>query len=336
MTTPTLYQYARALLLALSVTFGAAQSIAMPVYSDIYVFGDSLSDTGNIESIFGTSAIVANTIGYGDNGRFSNGPVWHEYLAPLLGLPTATNSLAGGNNYAYGGAVVDNAALPAGALTQSDQYLTSLAGASADSEALYITWIGGNDIRAAATATDPLAAINASIGALEGMLSELIASGVSSLLVPNLPDIGQIPEFAGTTESAMASAATLVWNSALEAMLTSLAGSSDAEIYYFDVFDVFNQLLTDPEAFGIYNTTDQCRSLGFLALSEIECANAETYLFWDAIHPTTAAHEVLGQFAYQLLDSGQFLGAPVPAPQTLWLLALGTVLLLTTRRRSRA
>ena len=89
---------ARAAIAALAIA--SSPLYAAPMFSDIYVFGDSLSDTGNTRAAvpLGSVETVATIAGYGPNGRFSNGPVWHEYLADLLALPRATRSSAGGNN----------------------------------------------------------------------------------------------------------------------------------------------------------------------------------------------------------------------------------------------
>src|SRR5262245_1866124 len=82
---------------ALCTSYGAA--LAGP-FSNLVVFGDSLSDVGNISNAtFGT-----NPGPYYWNGRFSNGPVYTETLATGLGLPAMARSTAGGNDYAYGGA----------------------------------------------------------------------------------------------------------------------------------------------------------------------------------------------------------------------------------------
>src|SRR5205807_1283827 len=84
------------------------------------VFGDSLSDTGNVRNRTnaksnGAIDFPSHTFNY-DNGRFTNDTdtspsshtylgVWHEQLArTFLGLPAATNSLGGGVNYANAGA----------------------------------------------------------------------------------------------------------------------------------------------------------------------------------------------------------------------------------------
>src|SRR5437588_718696 len=76
---------------------------AAAAFDRVVVFGDSYSDEGN----------YATGAGY-YMGRFSNGPVWVEDLAPRIQLPTPVRSSAGGanaTNFAYGGAVVDGASV---------------------------------------------------------------------------------------------------------------------------------------------------------------------------------------------------------------------------------
>ena len=69
-------------------------------FSDLYVFGDSLSDVGNL------SAATLGFLPGSDyfDGRYSNGPVYAELLAEKLGLEPLRRSGEGGNNFAYGGA----------------------------------------------------------------------------------------------------------------------------------------------------------------------------------------------------------------------------------------
>jgi phospholipase/lecithinase/hemolysin len=52
---------------------------ASAAFSNAYFFGDSLSDTGNVYTVFGPGYVPAP---YYD-GRFSNGPVWVEHLAAM-------------------------------------------------------------------------------------------------------------------------------------------------------------------------------------------------------------------------------------------------------------
>ncbi len=77
----------------------AAQANGQAPFDEIIVFGDSLSDTGNVFISFGAPPSPP----YFD-GRFSNGPVTIERVADRLGLPAPSPSLIGGTNFAWGGA----------------------------------------------------------------------------------------------------------------------------------------------------------------------------------------------------------------------------------------
>ncbi len=325
------------LLAAAALTLGLPAAMAIPTFSTYYVFGDSLSDTGNTQAVLGTNPIIANTAGYGANGRFSNGPVWHETLATSLGLAPATRSrTAGGKNYSHGGARVDNATgASEGVLTQYNDYMTLLAGGTADPNALFAVWAGGNNARDLVGNASPQASVASAIDALGGVLTGLINAGATTFLVPNLPDLGRIPENRGTANQASASFVSGLWNSSLLDMLSGLAGTSGVSIYYLDVFSIFNGVLDNPAAYGFANTTGQCRSLGPLNLTEISCANPDTWVFWDAIHPTRAAHAVLGSAAYNLLAFGSPLVA-VPEAATWLQVTLGLPALVLWLRRRRA
>ncbi|MBV8037024.1 SGNH/GDSL hydrolase family protein [Roseateles sp.] len=321
---------------ALALCLPAAH--AVPSFSTIYVFGDSLSDTGNTQAVLGTNAIIANTAGYGANGRFSNGPVWHESLATGLGLAPATRSRSNGNNYAHGGARIDNASgQSAGVLNQYASYTSGKGAGGADANALYIVWGGGNDARDLVGKANPLSAIQSAIGSLSGVLTGLLNSGATTLLVPNLPDLGRIPEFRTGANASSASQVSKLWNDTLLTMLDEINSHTTASIYFLDVFSIFNDVLDHPASYGFSNTTGQCRSLGFLNLTEISCANADSWVFWDQIHPTKAAHAMLGAAALDLLSNGSPLAhVPEPASVMLVLLALALAAAISRPRRGAA
>jgi phospholipase/lecithinase/hemolysin len=326
--------WTRKFLFAAGALMTASLLQAAPVFDRMVVFGDSLSDTGNTRNVVGAnSGLIANLAGYGNNGRFSNGPLWHETLAPLIGVPLATASRVGGAdnfNYAYGGARVDNArGASTGVLAQFADYSARMGAAGSNPNSLYVVWAGGNDVRDLVGNANPLLGVNSSIGALQSVLTGLIGSGANSFLIPNLPDLGLIPENRNTGNQASASSATQLWNAELLNMVMGL--TEQASFYFLDVFSVFNDVLANPATYGITNTTGQCRSLGFFGFTENSCRNANTWAFWDAIHPTTAAHAVLGRAAAAALNEGPL--RKVPEPQTLMLVLLGFVVVMWLRRR---
>ena len=205
-------------LLALSAS---ASSLAQtpPAFTQVVVFGDSLSDTGNIRDRTGDESggmvdYPSHTFNY-SNGRFTNDNdtdplrttytgVWHEQLAQtFLGLPAATYSLGGGVNYAFGGATTNNGthdevavSTPFGDITitvddmgkQMDDYLASHA---VDPNALYIVWGGGNDLRN----DDSAANVTATAARATALVGRLANAGAQYIMVPNVPPLGDIPRY---------------------------------------------------------------------------------------------------------------------------------------------
>lgn len=305
----------------------APVALAGPVsFTKMVLLGDSLSDTGNNELRFGgPNPVLGGVIGFGTNGRFSNGPVWHEYLAPQLGLAPALNSESGDGrkNYAFGGAQVNSLGGPtAGLFSQFDLFESDLNGAAADENALYVTWIGANDVQAAAiTPTDFSVALTASLNGLFDTINNLAALGAKTFLIPNLPDIGRIPAFAGGPAAANASSATAFWNQGLESRIASLASASDLDLIYVDIFSAFNNIVDDPAGSGFTDASTPCRSVNMITFAEIACAEVDTSLFWDTIHPTTVGHAQAADFALTAID--EFYAARVPNPPTIALLFVG-------------
>lgn len=147
-------------------------------WSHLTVFGDSLSDGGNV-------------------GRFTyNGathPLYDEIVAQSLG-DTLRPSSQGGNNYAEGGAVAVPAINPLfNTQDQLQSYLASRGG-RADPDGLYIHWIGGNDL--AAAALSPLTArqlVDNSAGAAALQVGRLLDAGAGTVIVPTVPNVGATP-----------------------------------------------------------------------------------------------------------------------------------------------
>src|SRR6266446_8330675 len=141
---------------------------AVAGYSSLYIFGDSLSDSGNNAVVLAPNVTPVPISGNSciptypyASGRYTNDQVWAQTLASLLGL-NANPSLLGGTDYAFGGAqtgpLTPNA-LPGGLLnpfppsleTQAAFFLAQHNDA-APSDALYVIAGGGNNARNALTA----------------------------------------------------------------------------------------------------------------------------------------------------------------------------------------
>ena len=105
--------------LAAAAVLSTASAASAQSYGRLVVFGDSLSDNGNLFAVTGGAAPAAPFV----NGRFSTGPVFVELLGFNLGRQTAGSPVTGSINYAYGGSRTDAIATPGpGMRTQLQAY----------------------------------------------------------------------------------------------------------------------------------------------------------------------------------------------------------------------
>jgi outer membrane lipase/esterase len=286
----------------------------------IVAFGDSLSDAGNVFVATGDFARrpfdAFPDAPYLIGGfRFSNGPTWIEWLTRDLGLRQSgrPSLLWPGRftNYAFGGARARQEG-PVNLGTEIDWFLGDFGGA-ASSDALYVVWIGGNDLRDAAVAIlvgDPVQAeriLEEALAATAEGVRRLYSAGARSFLIANLPNLGLSPpvRLLGAEAQALARALSAQYNAGLEAILLELEGQPDIAITRLDVFAFLNDLTDNPGPAGLVNVTDSC-IVPDVIVGAI-CANPEAYVFWDVIHPTTRVHRLLSELAQTTL--GATLGA---------------------------
>jgi phospholipase/lecithinase/hemolysin len=269
-------------------------------FSKLVVFGDSLSDVGNIAS----SSFGIYPGKYYTNNRFSNGPVWVETLAASLNLPVTTRSTAGGDKLAYGGAqTTGTSGIEGVAIRDIDEQVTQyLNQRIVDPAALYIVFAGSNDFIGGQT--------NISVPAnrLTTDLSRLIAAGARNFLVPNLPLLGGTPRFNGNpTTAATYNGRSAQFNAAIDASLLDLSDdAAGLNFFRLDVASLFAEAIATPAKFSLVNVTSPAApglSPGDSTYNTaLIAANASHYMFWDDLHPTTAVHTILASRAHALLD----------------------------------
>lgn len=286
-----------------SLVFSSA-AYAKTDFHKMVVIGDSLSDNGNLSLALGATTA----------SRFTTNPgkVAVEHIADSLGF-TLTPSYNGGNDYAYGGAGIDNNSAAGPIPLLSQQYAMYLAanGGHADSQTLYSVWGGANDIFYATSGAVPAANIQSvvSLAAQDevNLLGYMHNSGARYVLVFNLPDIGQTPAgiAAGALNSANLTSLSVIYNGILNHGLQQLS-SQGLNIIPVNTFDLLHEVIADPTAFGFQNVTDaacglsssslQCGPVGSGAPYTYPNGTQNTYLFADGVHPTTAAHRFLAQY----------------------------------------
>ena len=356
---------------AQSAPTGAQPSAHAGLFDNVVVFGDSLSDDGNLSLALQLPQIVRFTTNPGQTGV--------EDVAGYFGIPIAP-ALAGGTDFAFGGAGILNNSPGTPSIvptlpTQLGMYLQAT-GNKADPDTLYAVWGGANDVfyaatsgAAAATAqqliqqtiaaqvqqavannvipNDPtaiaaftaqitpvvtqqvVAQVTAGAGVSSlmdqaqiqaylqqaattelGMIKQLGDAGARYVMVSNLPNIGLTPSgiAQGPIAAAQLTGLSITYNSALNAGLAS----TGVNIIPVNTFAMLNEFVADPSRYGFTNVTQPActgSSFGCLpigtpgAQSTYQPGTQNTYLFADGVHPTTATHAMLAQYAESIITA---------------------------------
>ena len=304
-------------------------SQASPVHArpitEIVVFGDSLSDTGNVFAYLISEDPLSFPPGFPpsplyDNGRFSNGPVWVETLADGLGLTALTSSLLGGTNYAWGGAETGYGLSFLGTPNIGEQIDAFFMGDNAPSDKhLYVIWAGSNDFNNADIPPEPADLVQNMVQNISGHITAIANAALFGtelkFLVANLPPLGQTAraQWLGQYDPSIPVALDLLswqFNAALSVELDGLETNPGIKIFRLDIFSLTQQILTCPYVFGFTNVTDTAR-IPFISPGPPPnvtspgtdvVGNPDEYFFFDDIHPTRVWHTIVGNLALSVVS----------------------------------
>ncbi|KAJ1645816.1 hypothetical protein J3B02_001506 [Coemansia erecta] len=306
------------------MTIAAAYSAANPQPS-VYIFGDSISDTGRLKKI--TLGIVPPEPYW--NGRFSSGPVWTEYFSLLQGTQL--------RNYAVGAAVTATSKLKLfgflpltipSTKDQINQYIIDNPNTPPGFFDIAVLEIGGNDIM---TVLPDVVENKVNIEEFAESLSNAVISqcqllktaGFKTIFVTNAPPMQYVPLMAMENRASIAGAISKSYNAKLASKLPSWGSQRNIRVGLLD-FDTFvtNALSSDvSRTLGIMDTSSSCiggNSLNLFTsrnhaealirfLVDIKgtllCSNPSTNFFWDPIHPGERVHRLFGFYASEFANS---------------------------------
>jgi len=306
--------------------FGAG---AAPIgaFSDVVVFGDSLSDPGNVlTTIAGILGAPSPLTPLFPNDQITNGDTW----ATQLGL-----DLASGRNFAQAAAravptdpipfEINGVTIPLDVPDfDAQRALFKSANPDLGTNSLALVAIGGNDIRDALASGDLVGGITSAVEAIVVGVGDLLTSGMDNVLVFGAPDLGLTPQASSLGISDLATTASFSFNTELRTQLASTFGPTPA-IDYFDMFGFFNEIQSNSAAYGLTNTSDPCV---FLILAD-PTATCDGFAFYDDLHPTEHVHGLLADAVHAQLV------APIPLPAGGLLLLSGLAGLGALARRRR-
>jgi phospholipase/lecithinase/hemolysin len=285
--------------------------------SSIVSFGDSLSDVGNDYLASGGTQPSPAADYY--QGRFTNGGNWLDYLAHDLGVAAPVASLAGGSDYAFGGASTGSGTTtyaPGEAVPNVDaQIAMYLSAHTPTSGELFTIWAGANNLLIGNQTNPTIPAQD-----IANEITTLAHAGATQFLIPNLPLLGEIPASASLSlaQRQALDAWSVGFNQTLQAEATSLQQSLGVQIHIADVQTLLTNVLADPSAYGFTNVTGSAINSSL---------NGNGYLFWDAEHPTTAADADIAQIAAQAV--------PEPSSFLVFALSIGALAVSMKLRRRR-
>jgi len=296
-------------LVAGAIALALCTGTASAQFSGTYIFGDSLSDAGQYGSRYTTNPGLTSPMYVGQNFGF-----------------VSTPSFQGGNDFAQGGALVNGqqTGLPPGVpnLSIAQQVNSLIAKGPLDPNALYQIQGGGNNaltlvpqyLQGQITQAQLQAGLAQAAVDLAAQVGKLNAAGAQYVVLQNLPDLGKSPYAISLGQQAAVSQLIGLFNSTLN----SAVGAANLRVIQFDTFKLTNEIVANAAAFGFVNVTQQVCT----TTSSFDCTPATlkapngnmTWLFADAVHPTTGAQLLIAQAVESMIEGPQQMAALGDAP----------------------
>jgi phospholipase/lecithinase/hemolysin len=280
---------------------------------DLVYFGDSLSDDGNLYAL--GEGLLPDEIRdalVGPTGAVSDGVTHAATTTALLGVEAANYALA--SAHALGsqtlGELVAASGLEAELLVppddpalsydinlgaQIERFLADHAGQDL-SQTTACVMIGGNDLQdldlsAPRVIAEALALIEEVVAAQADAAQALIDAGVGTVWLAELPVAEFFAGYADLSglEMAAGQLAAETYNAALADAVSGLQAAG-GDVRLLRSTEVSAAIVEDPTGFGFLAPYDETQ----LGSDVLDHWDADQVAFYDAIHPSTALHGVMG------------------------------------------
>lgn len=289
-------------------------------FQSITIFGDSLSDSGQL---LGLTATEPNPDG-------SAGMIYVDAVARELGLAVTPSTPLlvppaerppPANNYAVVGyrtgsifdSIVSQSIVDASTVTTvppgifrsvRDGYLADPT-VTVDPQGLYIVWGGGNDVR------DGADSVAAADNVVQGVIA-LHRAGARHIVVNNVPNIGAVPEsgLLGNRETRQADAQTA------NARLAAGLSASGVNVIQTDVYALLDEVAADPTRYGFGAVDQSSNCYDDAAVTGVRCQfedpvfgingaspDPARLLFYDGTHPTQHGQAIIGDYLMSFLEA---------------------------------
>ncbi|KAL5557833.1 hypothetical protein UlMin_034044 [Ulmus minor] len=331
--------------LSITITEAAVKLPANKTVPAVFMFGDSIVDTGNNNENIKSPA-RSNFPPYGKDfeggiptGRYSNGKVPSDFLVEELGIKEllppyldktlTTNELLTGVCFAVGGVGFDPFSSTLAIVPTLDDQLanfkeyikkiTRLVGVErtnfilansvifvvASSNDIATTYYGSGIPR---LKYDINSYTDLMIRYAAKFVKDLYNVGGRRIAVLSAPPIGCVPSqrtVGGGLErgcSENLNSAAKLFNSKLEAELTSLGQSlpdENTRVVYLDVYNPLLDIINNPLQYGFKIANKGCCGTGLIEVSifcnqlESTCKDDSIYVFWDSFHPTENTYRII-------------------------------------------
>jgi cholinesterase len=272
------------------------------VVERLYVFGDSYSDGGN------GYALVKKPPSPPYQARYSDGMTAAEYMAQAFGFTLHHSENPGAPadaslNFAVSGAWTshknNDAAIDGktGLLDQIVSFEQRLKAGKArfdPEKTLFFIAIGTNDLLFGNIAgQDNRGLVADALRNVETAARLLHANGARHLAIATVPMIDRTPRGSALPpEKATAIAGTVpALNDGYRRLAAKLRADLKADVFSLPWGRYYDELMSNPVAFGIAEAGSCIRNA---PRGTTVCPDPQRFVFFDALHPTTAAHRVVG------------------------------------------